>query len=144
MRNTKVTIRGVYKDFALIETKDGREGWVNASFLYAAWMHESTFNPALTKQIENGLETPLSYEVLGEYLDKKTTSSHSNIRQNPFVPDKTDPMQTDNLIMDVPRGTRFTALAQRTVDGKRWYFCMKQAVKGQDPVYCWVNESNFK
>lgn len=143
MRNTKVTIRALYKGFALVEIKDGRKGWVNASFLYAAWMHNSTFNPALTVQIADGLETPLSYEVLGEFLIKTTKSSSGNLRKNPYVPEKMDPPLPDNRIMSVPKGTRFTLLAQRTIDGKRWYFCMKQASKGQEPVYCWINESNF-
>lgn len=144
MQNTKVTIRALYKGYALIEIKDGRKGWVSASFLYAAWMHDSTFNPALTQQIKDGLETPLSYEVLGEFLSATTKPRSSNIRQNPCVTEKLDPPMPENIIMIVSKGTRFTLLAQRTVDGKIWYFCMKQATKGQQPVYCWVSEANFK
>lgn len=144
MRNTKVTIRALYNEYALIETKDGRIGWVKASFLYAQWMHETTFNPVLTQQIADGLETPLSYEILGEFLIKTSKSSSNNLRKNPYVPEQLDPPMPDNRIMSVGIGVRFTLLAQRTIDGKKWYFCMKQASKGQNPVYCWVHESNFK
>lgn len=141
--NEKVTILASYADYALVETKDGRTGWVYTSFLYAEWMHTADFNKALTKQIEEGLELPKNLEMYGTF-EKKKSKGTTNLRKNPYVAEKMDPPEPDNKIDKVGKDIRFTILARRTVDSDRWYFCMMQAKSGHDPVYCWVNASNFK
>lgn len=142
-RNTKVTIHAWEDGYALVQTQDGRVGWIDVNYLYAEWMNDSIFNIALNTQVTDGLELPKNLEMYGTF-EHKLSKDKTNIRYNPYVAEKMDPPEPSNKIDQVGKNQRFTILARRTVDSKRWYFCLMETGYDKSPIFCWVSGSNFQ